>query len=136
ERRADDATREVAERLKCIYLKDRVGEDFEVIVASVAPFGLFVRVPELAVDGLVHVPPLPRHCHHRDASGTTLTGERTGKQYRLTDKLRVRLTAVNVEERKVDFVLAADNGAPGDEAPEPPARPPRRGPGARRRRRA
>ena len=136
ERRADDATREVAERLKCIYLKDRVGEDFEVIVASVAPFGLFVRVPELAVDGLVHVTALPRDYYHRDASGTTLTGERTGKQYRLTDKLRVRLTAVNVEERKVDFVLAADNGAPGDEAPEPPARPPRRGPGARRRRRA
>ena len=45
ERRADDATREVAERLKCIYLKDHVGETFDVLVSGVAPFGLFVRVP-------------------------------------------------------------------------------------------
>jgi ribonuclease R len=138
ERRADDATREVAERLKCIYLKDHVGEDFEVIVASVVPFGLFVRVPELAVDGLVHVTALPRDYYHRDSGGTTLTGERSGTQYRLTDKLRVRLTAVNVEERKVDFVLAQDEVAKRGDGAEaaPPEQPPgRRGSGARRRRR-
>jgi ribonuclease R len=104
ERRADDATRDVAEQLKCIYLKDHVGASFDVIVSSVVPFGLFVRVPELHVDGLVHVTALPRDYYHRDATGTVLRGERSGNEYRLTDKLRVRLAAVNVDERKIDFV--------------------------------
>jgi ribonuclease R len=104
ERRADEATRDVAEQLKCIYLKDHVGETYDVIVASVVAFGLFVRVPELHVDGLVHVTSLPRDYYHRDPTGTELRGERSGNTYRLTDKLRVRLANVNVDERKIDFV--------------------------------
>jgi ribonuclease R len=115
ERRADDATRDVAEQLKCIYLKDHVGATFDVIVSSVVPFGLFVRVPELHVDGLVHVTALPRDYYHRDPTGTVLRGERSGNQYRLTDKLRVRLAAVNVDERKIDFVpVEADDEAAAD----------------------
>jgi ribonuclease R len=117
ERRADDAVREVAERLKCIYLRDHVGETFDVIVSGVAPFGLFVRLPSLQADGLVHVTALPRDYYHRDATGTSLTGERSGAAYRLTDTLRVRLVAVNVDERKIDFVPAeADVGAPRRES--------------------
>ncbi len=113
ERRADEATRDVAEQLKCIYLKDHVGETYEVIVASVVPFGLFVRVPELHVDGLVHVTALPRDYYHRDPTGTELRGERSGNIYRLTDKLRVRLANVNVDERKIDFVpLEPERGGP------------------------
>jgi ribonuclease R len=65
---------------------------------------LFVRLPEVQADGLVHVTALPRDYYHRDPAGTTLTGERSGKEYRLTETLKVRLTAVNVEERKLDFV--------------------------------
>ena len=104
ERRADEATREVAERLKCIYLKERVGDTFDVVISSVVPFGLFVRLPEIQADGLVHVTSLPRDYYHKDATGTVLKGERSGREYRLTETLQVRLVAVNVEERKVDFV--------------------------------
>ena len=106
ERRADEATREVAERLKCIYLKERVGETFDVVISSVVPFGLFVRLPEVQADGLVHVTALPRDYYHKDPTGTALKGERTGREYRLTETLKVRLVAVNVEERKVDFIPA------------------------------
>jgi ribonuclease R len=106
ERRADDATRDVAERLKCLYLKEHIGETFDGIIGGVAPFGLFVRLPELQADGLVHVTSLPKDYYHRDPTGTKLTGERTRESYRLTDPIRVRLVAVNVEERKVDFVPA------------------------------
>jgi ribonuclease R len=106
ERRADEATREVAERLKCIYLKARVGETFDVVISSVVPFGLFVRLPEVQADGLVHVTALPRDYYHKDPTGTALKGERTGREYRLTETLKVRLVAVNVEERKVDFIPA------------------------------
>jgi ribonuclease R len=114
ERRADEATRDVAEQLKCIYLKDHVGETYDVIVASVVPFGLFVRVPELHVDGLVHVTALPRDYYHRDPTGTELRGERSGNTFRLTDKLRVRLANVNVDERKIDFVPIEPEGGGAD----------------------
>lgn len=123
ERRADEATREVAERLKCIYLEQHIGEEFDVVVGGVAPFGLFVRMPELQADGLVHVTALPRDYYHRDATGTALTGERSGKTYRLTDQLRVRLVAVNVDERKLDFVPVE----PAEQEAEPKSRKPRRG---------
>jgi ribonuclease R len=99
ERRADEATRDVAEQLKCIFLKDHVGDTFDVIVSSVVAFGLFVRVPELHVDGLVHVTALPRDYYHRDPTGTVLAGEKSGNKYRLTDRLRVRLANVNIDER-------------------------------------
>jgi ribonuclease R len=115
ERRADEATREVAERLKCIYLKERVGDTFDVVISSVVPFGLFVRLPEIQADGLVHVTSLPRDYYHKDATGTVLKGERSGREYRLTETLQVRLVAVNVEERKVDFVPVEND----EQAPKP-----------------
>jgi ribonuclease R len=112
ERRADDATRDVAERLKCLYLKDHIGETFDGIIGGVVPFGLFIRLRELQADGLVHVTSLPKDYYHRDPTGTALTGEHTRESYRLADPMRVRLVAVNVEERKVDFVPAeAEPGA-------------------------
>jgi ribonuclease R len=117
ERRADDATRDVAERLKCLYLRDHVGAQFDVIVSGVAPFGLFVHLPLLQIDGLVHVSALPGDYYHRDPTGTALTGERTGTTYRLTDPLRVRLVGVNVDERKIDFVPAESGAATSDARP-------------------
>jgi ribonuclease R len=63
-----------------------------------------VRIPELHIDGLVHVSVLPPDYYHRDPSGTTLLGERTGQKFRLADRLRVKLSKVNLEERKIDFV--------------------------------
>ncbi len=110
ERRADAATREVAERLKCVYLKERVGETFDVVISSVVAFGLFVRLAEIQADGLVHVTALPRDYYHRDPTGTTLKGERSGREYRLTESIKVRLAGVNVEERKIDFVPVENDG--------------------------
>ena len=110
ERRADEAVWDVEEQLKCLYMSTRIGEEFRVIVTSVVPFGLFVRVPELKIDGLVHVSWLPPDYYRRDPTGTRLVGERTGRTYRLTDTLDVRLAGVNVEERKIDFVPVEGSG--------------------------
>ena len=103
EQRADEAVWDVEERLKCAWLKDRVGDRFTVSVAGIAPFGLFVRVPELGIDGLVHVSSLPRDYYHVDAGGSALTGENSGRSFRLADRLEVQLTSVSVRERKIDF---------------------------------
>jgi ribonuclease R len=118
ERRADEAVWDVEEQLKCIFMQDRIGEEFDVIVASVVPFGLFVRIPELQIDGLVHVSFLPRDYYHRDPSGTKLVGERTGTAYGLTDRLRVRLSNVSLEERKIDFVPVESAGAAATGTPK------------------
>ena len=102
------------ERLKCAFLQERIGEQFEVIVSAISPFGLFVRLADLHIDGLVHVTSLPRDYYHRNKSGTALTGEHTGNYYRMTDRLAVRLVNVDVEERKLDFVPldpVADSGS-------------------------
>jgi ribonuclease R len=106
ERRADEAVWDVEEQLKVAYMEQHIGDQFDVIVASVVPFGLFVRIPELHVDGLVHVSSLPPDYYHRDPSGTRLTGERGGREFRLLDKLKVKLSSVNLADRKIDFALA------------------------------
>lgn len=112
EQRADRAVWDVEEHLKCAYLEDHVGNDFTVTVTGIARYGLFVRIPELRIDGLVHVSSLPRDRFRADAGGSTLTGRYSGIRYRLADRLRVRLAAVNVRERKIDFVpLAGATGA-------------------------
>jgi ribonuclease R len=106
ERRADAAVWQVEERLKCAYLKARIGEEFDVMVASIAAFGLFVRLHDLQIDGLVHVTSLPQDYYQREAGGSVLAGERTGNRYRVTDVLHVKLVNVDIIERKIDFVLA------------------------------
>jgi ribonuclease R len=106
ERRADKAVWDVEEQLKVAYMEQRIGEQFDVIVASVVAFGLFVRIPELHVDGLVHVSSLPPDYYHRDPSGTRLTGERGGREYRLLDRMQVTLSSVDIAQRKIDFVPA------------------------------
>jgi len=105
ERRADEATREVDGWLKCEYMSHHIGDTFDGIVTSVTSFGMFVQLEDLFVDGLVHVSSLGFDYFHFDSAGLTLTGERTGTQFRLGDPVSVEVTAVNLDERKIDFEL-------------------------------
>ena len=106
ERRADDATRDVESWLKCFYMQDRIGECFDGVISSVTGFGLFVALDNVYVEGLVHISELPSDYFHFDATKHTLLGERSGKQYRLGDRLQVKLVRVDLETSKIDFVLA------------------------------
>ncbi len=106
ERRADEATRDVESWLKCFYMQDRIGECFDGVISSVTGFGLFVALDNVYVEGLVHISELPSDYFHFDATKHTLLGERSGKQYRLGDRLRVKLVRVDLETSKIDFVLA------------------------------
>lgn len=106
ERRADDATRDVETWLKCFYMQDKIGECFDGVISSVTGFGLFVALDDVYVEGLVHISELPSDYFHFDAIKHTLLGERSGKQYRLGDRLRVQLVRVDLETSKIDFLLA------------------------------
>jgi ribonuclease R len=128
ERRAEEATRDVEARLKCQFMEDKVGNEYDGVVTGVTSFGVFVQLIDPQIDGLVHVTSLENDYYHFDAGRLALVGERTGKRYTLGDRLRVVVARVDLESRRIDFRLGAE--AAGEER-----RGHRRDKGARRRRR-
>ena len=112
ERRADDATREVADWLKCEYMQDHVGGEFNGVISSVTGFGLFVRLDDLFIDGLVHISTLENDYYQFDAAKQRLIGENSGMQYRLGDKVRIKVEAVHLENKMVDFSLMGSERKP------------------------
>ncbi|WP_299940949.1 ribonuclease R [uncultured Microbulbifer sp.] len=105
ERRADDATRDVVGWLKCEYLQDHVGDVYSGVISAVTGFGLFVELDDLYVEGLIHVTALPKDYYRFEQAHQRLIGERSGKRYHLGDSVTVQVARVNLEERKVDFIL-------------------------------
>ena len=105
ERRADDATRDVEAWLKCFYIRDHLGSTFEGTVSSVTGFGLFVSLDDLYIEGLVHVSELGTDYFHFEPTKHQMLGERTGKRYRLGDRVRVKVVRVDMESAKIDFAL-------------------------------
>ncbi len=105
ERRADEATREVVSWLKCEYMMDKIGQEFSGIISSVTAFGLFIELEDLYIEGLVHISTLGKDFYHFDAVSHQLTGEQTGKKYRLGDAINVVLARVDLDEKKIDFDL-------------------------------
>lgn len=106
ERRSDEAAWDAAAWLKCEYMQNKLGEEYAGTISGVSSFGFFVELDDIYVDGLVHITALDNDYYHFDPVGHRLTGERTGTQYRLGDRVRVRVAAVNLDERKIDFLLA------------------------------
>jgi ribonuclease R len=131
ERRADEATRGVVRWLKCEYMMEHVGGEFDGIISGVTNFGIFVELSEVYVDGLVHITALGSDYFHFDPARHRLLGERTRVAFRLGDKVRVRVVRVELDEAKIDFELVGAPAArrPGRAVPGRPARG-----GARRRR--
>ena len=113
ERRADAATYDVVNWLKCEYMQDKIGEEFAGIVTSVTNFGLFVELTDVYVEGLIHVTALTNDYYHFDSSSQTLTGERTGLSFRLGAQVRVVVSRVDIDERKIDLQLIDAPGSKG-----------------------
>lgn len=109
ERRADEATRDAVNWLKCEYMLDKVGQEFDGVISAVTSFGIFVELKDIYVEGLVHVTALRNDYYHFDPVGHRLTGERGGRVYRLGNPVRVQVARVDLDERRIDFELAADD---------------------------
>ena len=106
ERRADEATRDAIAWLKCEFMMDRIGEQFDGTIMGVTSFGLFVTLDDIHVEGLIHVSALGADYYHFDPGGHRLVGERSGATFRLADRVRVRVQRVDLDERKIDLELA------------------------------
>ncbi|MGL5360470.1 MAG: ribonuclease R [Shewanella sp.] len=113
ERRADEATRDVSDWLKCEFMQDHVGDTFEAVIASVTNFGLFVRLNDLFIDGLVHISSLGSDYYQFDPMRQRLIGENTGQIYQVGDPVTVKVAAVNLDDRQIDLMMLGDNAKGG-----------------------
>lgn len=103
ERRAEDATREVEAWLKCQFMEDKVGEEFDGVITGVTNFGVFVQLDNLQIDGLVHVTSLSNDYYQFDPGRLELKGERSGRRYRLGDAMTVQVQRVDLDTKRIDF---------------------------------
>ena len=103
ERRADDATREVIAWLKCEFMLEQVGGRFNGTVSSIAAFGVFVKLDDFDIEGLIHVTDLPGDYYHFDPVTLTLMGEKRGELYQIGDPVTIEVKHVSLDERKIDF---------------------------------
>ncbi|OYW29304.1 MAG: ribonuclease R, partial [Methyloversatilis sp. 12-65-5] len=106
ERRADEASRDVQNWLKCYFMQDRVGEEFEGSVSAVVPFGLFVALDNVFIEGLVHISELGADYFHYEEGKHRLVGERSGRMYRLADRVRIQVVRVDLDNTRIEFRLA------------------------------
>lgn len=106
ERRAEDATREVEAWLKCQFMDDKIGEQYEGVITGVTNFGVFVQLSELQIDGLVHVTSLQNDYYRYEPGSQSLIGDRSGTRYRLGDRLAIVVSRVDLETKRIDFQLA------------------------------
>ncbi len=112
ERRAESAEREAVAWKKFVFMKDRVGDEFDAWVSAVVGFGLFVTLDEIYVDGLVPIGSLGDDFYRYDDVGHQLVGASSGRVFRLGDRLRVKLFRADPESRVLDFVPAGASAGP------------------------
>jgi len=116
ERRADEAARDVMAYLKCDFMRAHLGDEFEAVISAVVEFGVFVQLANLQVDGLVHVSALQGDYYVFDAARCAWVGRRTRRTFQLGMRVAVRLTRVDMRERRLDFEIATDAVSAGSRA--------------------
>jgi ribonuclease R len=122
-----EAERELVTLKKLQFMQERVGEEYDGIVSGVAAFGLFVELTDFFIDGLLHISILPPDVYRYDERLFALTGERSRQTYRIGDPLRVRVAAVSIPRRQIDFApvdlpLGRGIQVPQEEYPRLPVR--------------
>jgi ribonuclease R len=105
ERRADEASRDVEAWLKCKYMREHLGEEYGGVVSSATSFGLFVTLDAMYVEGLVHITELGGEYFRFDEMRQELRGERTGTRYAIGTRVRIQVSRVDLDGRKIDFRL-------------------------------
>ncbi len=108
ERRADEASRDVEAWLKCRYMREHLGEEFSGTVSAVTGFGLFVTLDSLYVEGLVHITELGGEYYRFDEVRQELRGERSGIRYAIGARVRVQVSRVDLDGRRIDFRMVRE----------------------------
>jgi len=119
ERRADEASRDVEAWLKCYFIRDKLGEHFSGTVSGVTPFGIFVQLDDIYIEGMVHISELGTDYFQFDEARHELRGERSGKRYKLTDRVMVQVSRVDLDARRIDLRLVDEPGRASSGRPTP-----------------
>jgi len=106
ERRADDATRDVSDWLKCEYMLEHVGDTFSGTISTVTSFGCFVRLDDVNIEGLLHISALAEDYYHFDQVKARLVAEHSNVTYHMGDRIEVKVASVNLDEKKIDLTLS------------------------------
>ena len=112
EKRAEDASREVLEWKKVIFMRDKIGNEYEGIITGVMPFGLFIELDEVFVQGLVPVATISKEFWNFAEGSHRLRGESTGREIRLGDRVRVEVKSIDEDRRQIEFRLIEASGSP------------------------
>ncbi len=112
ERRSDEAVRDAVDWLKCEFMLDKVGQEYDGMIVAVTGFGVFVQLQDVFVEGLVHITELDKDYYHFDAVKHRLVGERSGRIFRLADRIRVKVVRVDLDERNIDLTPVGDERRP------------------------
>jgi len=104
ERASVDCEREVDDMKKAEYMQDHIGEEYEGIVSSVMPFGMFIELKN-SVEGLVRIDEIDGDFYTYNEETFSLTGKNNKRGYRLGDKVKVLVKAANKEAKTIDFII-------------------------------
>ncbi|RLA07220.1 MAG: ribonuclease R [Gammaproteobacteria bacterium] len=107
QRRADEIVYDIQDWLKCQYMQDKINQSFDGIINTVTSFGLFVKIGSLLVEGMIHITNLPKDFYHFDVKNHKLIGQHTGKIYKLGDKVKIVVNSINLNERKIEFLISS-----------------------------
>ena len=105
ERIAMEAEREMVDLKKMQFMRDKIGEEYDGFITGVAQFGLFVELVDLFVEGMIPVATLPADYYVHQEKSHSLVGERSRVSYRIADRIRVKVAAVNEARKQVEFAL-------------------------------
>ena len=118
ERRADEASRDVEAWLKCMFMRERLGEEYGGTVSAATSFGLFVQLDGLYVEGLIHITELGGEYYRFDEARQELRGERSGVRYGVGTRVRVQVSRVDLDSRKIDFRMVREGAEPRPLGPQ------------------
>ncbi len=108
ERRADDASRDVEQWLKCEYMRDKVGETFNGVISGVAGFGIFIELTDVFVEGMIAMRDMKDDYYIFDDVHHQLKGERTGRSFQLGDTIKIQIASVSLDDRQMVFIPVKD----------------------------
>lgn len=104
ERKAEVAERDIDKYYKCLYMEDKIGNEFEGLISSVTGFGIYVELPD-TVEGLIPISNLVDDYYVFNENEFNIVGQNTNKMFKVGDELKVKLDSVNVEAREITFSL-------------------------------
>ena len=108
ERKAEVAERDIDKFYKCVYMEDKIGEEFTAMICSVTNYGFYVELPD-TVEGLVPLTELKDDFYVYNENMMNITGQGQGKVFKVGDEIQVKLESVNPEAREITFSIVYNN---------------------------